>query len=113
MKKKLKPKKQITICPKCRNSNFNIINDTSFLTGDKGWYHCNVCGFENAFFPTVDKDEVKGFKKELKSKFEDPTKASEQEELKTKHFVYMLLVPFSYLFSMILLLIRKILKRDF
>ncbi len=62
-------KMETKICPKCKKSNFCIENNTSFLGGETGWYHCNNCGFESAIFPTIEnKNEIR--KVEIKDKKE-------------------------------------------
>jgi hypothetical protein len=96
--------KLITICPKCKKSNYSIEANTSFIGGNSGWYHCNSCGFESAIFPSIDEDKVSKTKINLKER-KAPTKNEKVLELHQIPIVIFVIIfgalatPFLYLWK--------------
>ena len=94
--KKLKKPRKITICPKCYSSNYYISNNDGLITGRKGMYICNNCGFEGIVFPQMSLDKIPKFKKI--DKFDVPKKIKLKENKLNKINLVKLLIVLLLIF---------------
>ncbi len=90
----------INICPKCRSSDYYIINDNGLITGQNGMYVCNNCGFRGTIFPQIDSDNIHKFKKNNHAKYTSKKIKPEPNNLNktnlVKLFIVILLITLTY-----------------
>ena len=96
---------QKIVCPNCGESNYSRSNDTSFISGHGGWYHCNLCGKESPIFPLVEAEGDAG--KEVVEDAPKLEKHSNPPKLGVKKIFVILLITFTFPFSMFFLPWRK------
>ena len=58
--------KEVRICLRCGSTDISVNFADTTETQDSDRMKCNACGFQNDYFPRVDKDEVASFQAVIK-----------------------------------------------